>query len=149
MNAKKLGESLTEFGFKLATGGTDNHLLLVDLTPQGITGNKLEKICELANITINKNSIPSDKSALSPGGVRFGTPALTTRGLVEEDFVQVAKFINEAAKITIKVQEASESKLFKDFVLSISKFSDEIHSLKLAVKEFAKSFPMPGFVSQQ
>ncbi|MFN4352980.1 MAG: hypothetical protein ACK4F6_19460, partial [Hylemonella sp.] len=58
---------------RLATGGTDNHLLLWDLRPQGLTGSKLEKLCELAGITLNKNAVYGDRSALSPGGVRVGT----------------------------------------------------------------------------
>ena len=143
-----MAKSLIALGYKLVTDGTDNHLILLDLKPQGITGNKLEKVCELANITVNKNSIPGDKSAVSPGGVRLGTPALTTRGFVETHFEQIAEFIHEAIKLTIKIQDCSESKLIKHFLESMPKYQKEINALKENVENFAKSFPMPGFVNE-
>jgi len=75
--------------YKLVTSGTDNHLVLWDLRPEGISGNKMEKVCEMAHITLNKNAVFGDASALSPGGVRIGAPAMTSRGLLEADFEQV------------------------------------------------------------
>merc|ERR1712039_973781 len=80
-NAKTLASTLSEKGHKLATGGTDNHLLLWDLRPEGLTGSKVDAVLEAVHITANKNSIVGDKSAISPGGVRLGTPAMTTRGM--------------------------------------------------------------------
>merc|ERR1719382_550592 len=85
-NAATLAESLKAKGHKLASGGTDNHLVLWDLRPLGLTGSKLEKVCDLASISLNKNTVPGDASALSPGGVRIGTPAMTTRGCTTDDF---------------------------------------------------------------
>jgi glycine/serine hydroxymethyltransferase len=76
--------------YKLVTSGTDNHLVLWDLRPEGISGNKMEKVCEMCHITLNKNAVFGDASALSPGGVRIGAPAMTSRGLLEADFEQVA-----------------------------------------------------------
>jgi len=70
-------------GELLITKGTDNHLLMWDVRPHSLTGSKVEKILEQANITVNKNSVVGDKSALTPGGIRIGTPALTTRGFKE------------------------------------------------------------------
>jgi len=75
-------------------GGTDSHLLLVDLKPQKTTGSKVEWVLEQINITANKNTCPGDKSALSPTGLRLGSPALTSRGLLEEDFKKVANYIH-------------------------------------------------------
>merc|ERR1712157_554024 len=75
-----------------------NHLVLWDLKPQGITGSKFEKICDKVSITLNKNCVPGDRSAVTPGGVRIGTPALTTRMMGEEDFQQIAVFFIEALK---------------------------------------------------
>ena len=81
-------------GYELVSGGTDNHLILVDLKPAGVDGARVQSVLDLASITVNKNSVPGDKSAIIPGGVRIGTPALTTRGFKEEDFVKVADYLD-------------------------------------------------------
>lgn len=142
-NAKALGAKLTSMGYSMATGGTDNHLVLWDLKPQKITGSKYEKVCDAVSITLNKNCVPGDRSAVTPGGVRIGAPALTTRMMVEEDFEQIACFLDEALKIALKIQEQSGPKL-KDFV-KLMEGNDEIEDLKKRVHKFATSFPMPGF----
>merc|ERR1719343_1599891 len=110
-NAKALGESLKGRGFNLVSGGTDNHLLLVDLRSKGVNGNKAEILCEQASIVLNKNTIPGDKSAMTPSGLRVGAPAMTSRGLMEEDFVKVGEFIGEAVDIASEVQKQSGPKL--------------------------------------
>ncbi|KAI8975518.1 serine hydroxymethyltransferase [Mycotypha africana] len=143
-NAKKLAETLTGYGYKLATGGTVNHLVLWDLKPQKLTGSKIERICDMVHITINKNSIAGDKSAVTPGGVRLGTSALTSRSLKEEDFVKVAEFLHRTVQIAAAVQEKCGSKMMKDFVAALEG-NEEIAQLKKEVIEFARSFPMPGF----
>ena len=95
-NAKKLGETLVNHGFNLASGGTDTHLLLVDLTPKGLTGDLAEASLERANITCNKNSIPFDPMPPKvTSGVRVGTPAATTRGFDNNDFIKVGDLIAE------------------------------------------------------
>ena len=95
-NAKKLGESLVNHGFNLASGGTDTHLLLVDLTPKGLTGDLAEASLERANITCNKNSIPFDPMPPKvTSGIRVGTPAATTRGFDNNDFIKVGDLISE------------------------------------------------------
>ena len=73
--------------------GTDNHMVLVDLRDKEIDGSRVERVLELAHIAANKNTVPGDKSAMVPSGLRVGTPALTSRGFIEEDFVQVAEYI--------------------------------------------------------
>lgn len=88
-NSKVIAEELTKLGYKVQSNGTDNHLVLWNVRAGGLTGSKLEKLFELASITVNKNAILGDTSALVPGGIRVGAPALTTRGLKEKDFVQV------------------------------------------------------------
>merc|ERR1719265_1816105 len=113
-NAKALAKRLMEKGYKLATDGTDNHLVLLDVRPKGLTGSKVEKVCELAEISVNRNAVHGDVSALSPGGVRIGTPAMTTRGCSEQDFVTIADFIDRAIEICLKVQKEKGKKL-KDF----------------------------------
>jgi len=146
-NAAALGARLVLKGYSLATGGTDNHLVLWDLKPQGITGSKFEKICDAVCITLNKNCVPGDKSAVTPGGVRIGTPALTTRKMVESDFEQIADFLDRTLQIALKLQEKSGPKL-KDFVAFLED-NDEIEALKEDVNKFASSFPMPGFDSSE
>ncbi len=95
-NAKKLGETLVNHGFNLASGGTDTHLLLVDLTPKGLTGDLAEASLERANITCNKNSIPFDPMPPKvTSGIRVGTPAATTRGFDNKDFIKVGDLIAE------------------------------------------------------
>ncbi len=77
--------------------GTENHLVLVDLRPKGVDGSRVERVLELAHIAANKNTVPGDKSALVPGGLRMGTPALTSRGFTEADFDKVAEFVERCA----------------------------------------------------
>ena len=74
--------------------GTENHLCLVDLRPKGVDGSRVERVLELAHIAANKNTVPGDKSALVPGGLRMGAPALTSRGFTEADFEKVAEFVD-------------------------------------------------------
>ena len=81
-------------GYTLVSGGTDNHLVLVDLKPSGVDGARAQSVLDLASITLNKNSVPGDKSAIIPGGVRIGSPALTTRGFKQDDFVKIADFLD-------------------------------------------------------
>lgn len=93
-NAKVLADTLMAEGFKLVSGGTDNHLMLVDLTDTGVTGKEAEKMLDEVGITVNKNAIPFDtKSPFVTSGIRIGTPATTSRGFKEEDMVEVGKLI--------------------------------------------------------
>ncbi|MBO5377987.1 MAG: serine hydroxymethyltransferase [Ruminiclostridium sp.] len=116
-NAAVLADSLLEKGFNLVTGGTDNHLMLVDLRPFDITGKDLEKKLDEVFITVNKNAIPNDpQSPFVTSGVRIGTPAVTTRGLVEEDM----KVIAEAIYLTAKDFDGSKDKV-REMVTGICK----------------------------
>ena len=116
-NASVLADALLEKGFNLVTGGTDNHLMLVDLRPFDITGKDLEKKLDEVFITVNKNAIPNDpQSPFITSGVRIGTPAVTTRGLVEEDM----KVIAEAIYLTAKDFDGSKDKV-RDMVTDICK----------------------------
>ena len=93
-NAKELAASLAEEGVKVLTGGTDNHLMLLDLRGSGVTGKELQIKCDEVNITLNKNTVPNDpESAFITSGVRIGTPAVTSRGLKEKDMKKVAKLL--------------------------------------------------------
>lgn len=106
-NAQALCKGLQNRGIKIVSGGTDNHLMLVDLTAYDVTGKVLEKLLDEANITANKNTIPNDpKSPFVTSGVRLGTPAVTSRGFNVQDMDQVA----EAVSIVIKEGEAGIEK---------------------------------------
>jgi len=95
-NAKALAEALSSHGFRIISGGTDNHLMLVDVFARGLTGAQAEKALERAAITINKNAIPFDtQPPMKPSGIRIGTPALTTRGMKEEEMCAIAAWISE------------------------------------------------------
>jgi len=173
-NAKALARGLQQKGHVLATDGTDNHLLLWNIRDSckddpsiKLTGSKVEKVLELASITVNKNSIAGDVSALNPGGVRLGTPALTTRGLSEEDFEKdVANFLHRGFQISLRVEQSARDRkakqqqdegvqddkkplkvLLKDFVAeleSIESLQEEITELREEVEMFASNFPMPS-----
>ena len=96
-NCKVLGDELVKRGFKLVSGGTDNHLILVDLNNKDITGKEAEKLLDTIGITLNKNTVPNEtRSPFVTSGVRIGTAAVTTRGFKEEDMVEVAEIIDEA-----------------------------------------------------
>jgi glycine hydroxymethyltransferase len=96
-NAKTLAASLSARGFNLVTGGTDNHLLLLDLTNKNVTGAEAERALDKAGITVNKNTVPFDpRKPFDPSGIRLGTPALTSRGMKEEDMEQIAELIGDA-----------------------------------------------------
>jgi glycine hydroxymethyltransferase len=98
-NAKSLAARLSKLGHRIVSGSTDNHVLLVDLRPAGITGAEASVVLDKAAITVNKNAIPFDtESIMKTGGIRIGTPAMTTRGLREDDMMQVADFIDGALK---------------------------------------------------
>ncbi len=124
-NAQRLADRLMGKGYELVTGGTDNHLLLVDLTNKGIKGADAEKALGLAGITVNKNTVPFDpRSPFDPSGIRMGTPALTTRGLKEAEMDQVAEWIDRA--ITANGQDA------------------KLATIKQEIEVFAKDYPLPG-----
>jgi len=124
-NAKRLAEKLMSKDYQLVTGGTDNHLLLIDLTSKGVTGKEAEDALGKAGITVNKNTVPFDpRPPFSPSGIRMGTPALTTRGLKEAEMDQVAAWIDAA--ITARDDDK------------------KLATIREAVREFTKAYPLPG-----
>ena len=122
-NAKVLESKFNEMDYKLMFGGTDNHLLLIDVTTKGVTGSEAEKALDKAGITVNKNMIPDDpRSPMDPSGIRLGTPALTTRGFKEAEMEIVAGMIDRA----------------------ITNFQndEELEKIRLEVKELTAKFPL-------
>jgi glycine hydroxymethyltransferase len=141
-NAKALADELIKRGHKFATDGTDNHLLLWDLRPKGLSGAKMERICEEASMSLNKNTVHGDKSALNPGGVRIGAPAMTTRGCDEADFRKIGEFLDRAFQIAIRVQGEKGKKL-KEWEKGLVG-DKELETLRSEVRAWAYKFGMPG-----
>ena len=99
INANKLSNNLIDMGYTIVSGGTDNHLILIDLRNKNITGKEAERILGISNITVNKNMVPfDDQSPFVTSGIRIGTPAITTRGLNEQDMDFVAEKIDSSIK---------------------------------------------------
>ncbi|KFO55912.1 hypothetical protein N302_04740, partial [Corvus brachyrhynchos] len=145
-NAKAMAQALLQRGYTLVSGGTDNHLVLVDLRPKGIDGARAERVLELVSIPANKNTCPGDKSALTPGGLRLGAPALPSRQFREEDFQKVVEFIDEGITLALDVKsKTSKLQDFKTFLLQDSETQQRLSNLRQRVETFARAFPMPGF----
>ncbi len=152
-NNKVFANKLQSMGYNLVGGGTDNHLVLIDVkSSKNIDGARVERVLELANIAVNKNTIPGDVSAMTPGGIRMGSCALTTRGLSNNDFIKVAEIFNRAVDITIDIKNSLDSKKLKDFKYELSdgnnwetKYPDLLN-LRKEVIEFASIFPQVGLL---
>ncbi|KAJ8938768.1 hypothetical protein NQ318_009123 [Aromia moschata] len=146
-NAARLSDGLLSKGYKVVTGGTEVHMLLLDLRSVGLTGAKGEYILEEIQIACNKNTVPGDKSALNPSGIRLGTPALTTRGLVEKDIDQVVEFIDRGLKLAKEISAKSGPKLteFKKAVHENEEFAKKVAALRDEVVKFSNAFPLPGY----
>lgn len=128
-NAKTLAKTLQDRGFRLVSGGTDNHLLLIDLLDKGLTGAKAEEILEQSGITVNKNTIPFDtRSPSVTSGIRIGTPAVTTRGLKEQEMEEVGNYISEL------LNQPEDDKLIGDIKMKIRSLCERfpLYSERLA-----------------
>lgn len=170
-NARALCTALQSLGHSIATGGTDNHIILWDLRPHKLNGSRLERICELVkyfkskklrfyvfqfSISVNKNSVPGDTSAFNPGGVRLGTPAVTTRGMNAEHMSTIASLLHQAFQIALDLNcqqqqhQVEDSKPFSSAAL-LNQFTDmaerdeRVKDLAEKVKFFASTFSMPGY----
>eukprot|EP01129_Flabellula_baltica_P013439 TRINITY_DN622_c0_g1_i1.p1 TRINITY_DN622_c0_g1~~TRINITY_DN622_c0_g1_i1.p1 ORF type:complete len:458 (-),score=128.62 TRINITY_DN622_c0_g1_i1:411-1784(-) len=144
-NAQKIGEVLVSKGNKLVTGGTDNHLILWDLTDYGINGSELEYVLELANISTNKNAIYGSTRLFSPKGLRVGSPALTSRGLKEDDMVVVAEFLHRGLELTLEIAESLEKGYKIAQFKAAAHDNEKIAAMREEVEAFARSFPFPGY----
>lgn len=179
-NARALAARLQDLGYALVSGGTDNHLVLVDLARSkpggggegsstsagaGVDGARAERLLELVGVAANKNTVPGDKSALVPHGLRMGTPAMTTRGFSERDFERVAEIVDRAVKVAIKVDAAARSwaesenakggdeageklkpgslKTFNRYLDEHAETNEEIVRLRSEVADWVGTYPVP------
>ncbi|MCJ1286194.1 Serine hydroxymethyltransferase, cytosolic [Xylographa opegraphella] len=145
-NAKTLEVEFKRLGYKLVSDGTDSHMVLLDLRPKSLDGARVEAVLEQVNIACNKNSVPGDRSALTPGGIRIGAPAMSSRGMGQEDFKCIASYIDKCIAICLDVQsklpkEANKQKDFKARVASGE--VEEINAMKKEISAWAGSFPLP------
>ena len=127
-NAQTLADELTKYGFEIISGGTDNHLMLIDLTNKGVTGKEAQNALDMARITCNKNTVPFEtRSPFDPSGIRLGTPAITTRGMKEKEMKMIASWINDV----------------------INNHTDEAKLIEIGeqVKNTCLKFPVPGILS--
>jgi glycine hydroxymethyltransferase len=125
INAKALAAGIAKHGYRIVSGGTDNHLMLVDLRPKEINGKEAQEVLDRAGITVNKNAIPFDTYPIfKPGGIRVGTPAVTTRGMKEEDMLEIADLIAEA--------------------LNNRNDADALERVRAKVRELTRRFPTPA-----
>ena len=167
LNSTAFTNAMMDRGLDIVSGGTDNHLCLVDLRSKGVDGSRVERALELAGFVVNKNTVPGDKSAMVPSGIRMGTPALTTRGLDEGDMVQVADFFARGVAIAADLKKsllAADKKLLRHYTAELVGFDGcdaskgveswteagadartAITALRDEVREFSRSFPCIGF----
>ncbi|EDV27849.1 Serine hydroxymethyltransferase, mitochondrial [Trichoplax sp. H2] len=145
-NCQTLSDGLIALGYTLVTGGSDNHLILLDLRPQKLNGARAVEVFERVHISANKNTCPGDKNALIPSGIRFGTPALTSRGLSCQDMVKIVQFIHRALQIAIDATSTVAGKSIKDYkaTLDQEEYQAKIQQLAEEVLEFSSQFPTPG-----
>lgn len=147
-NCKAHATRLNELGYNLVSGGSDNHLVLVDLRPLGMDGARVEKILDMSSIILNKNSVPGDKSALVPGGVRIGTPAMTTRGFTEKEFVEIADLFHEGVQIAVEAKNLFGSSKLQDFMKFVQSpeflLLPRVLDLQRKVESLTTQYPLPG-----
>jgi glycine hydroxymethyltransferase len=123
-NARTIAHELLSYGYRLISGGTDNHLVLVDVNASGLSGRQAERALDAAGITVNRNGIPFDtRPPLDPSGVRIGTPALTTRGMTEVEMRQIAAWMHRVLKAPDDTAAQA--------------------AVRAEVRELCKSFPAP------
>jgi len=160
-NAKALAARLGEgresggLGYNVVSGGTDNHLVLVDLKDKGIDGARVERILELVGVAANKNTVPGDKSAMKPGGLRMGTPAMTTRGFQPADFERVADVVHRAVELTKRLDgqaRTAAEKAGRKNPASVNAFREfvgeaqevvEVVQLRQEVEDWVGTFSLP------
>ncbi|KAI9818322.1 MAG: glycine hydroxymethyltransferase shm1 [Thelocarpon impressellum] len=162
LNAKALAERLGNakdsggLGYTVVSGGTDNHLVLLDLKDHGVDGARVERVLELVGVASNKNTVPGDQSAMKPGGLRMGTPAMTTRGFQPADFARVAEIVDRAVTLTQRLDKQARAaaeargrkapgsvRAFLEHLGEHGEGVPEILQLRAEVEEWVGTFSLP------
>ena len=161
LNAKALAARLGDpkdqggLGYNIVSGGTDNHLVLIDLKNRNIDGARVERILELVGVASNKNTVPGDRSAMKPGGLRMGSPAMTTRGMLPDDFKRIAEIVDRAVTITLALDKRARAEMeargrkspgsvgaFLEFVGDGSEIG-EVLEVRREVEDWVGTFSLP------
>lgn len=146
-NCRAMARALMDQGVELVSQGSDNHLILIDLRSfKTINGNHVEKVCDHIGLVLNKNTVPGDKSAINPSGLRVGAPAMTSRGATEQDFAKIAQFILRAIQFTKKTVDANRFKNLTDFAAALKEEPSrtELNKLRIEIEAFASNFECVG-----
>jgi len=149
-NSQAMAQGLIKRGYTLVSGGTYNHLVLIDVKgSMGIDGARAEAVMERVGISLNKNTIPTDTSALVPSGLRVGAPSLTSRGFNEAHFDTVAEFLHRGVALTVDIKQrmGKEGKKVKSFKAGLDAYAPEMDALKAEVTAFCQQFPVLGYDS--
>ncbi|WAQ96686.1 GLYC-like protein [Mya arenaria] len=146
-NSQLMAKEFLSRNYTLVSGGTDNHLIWVDLRPNKVDASRAETVLENINIAVNKNTVPGDKSALRPSGLRIGAPALTSRNMKEDDFKVVVDFLDRGIQLAKEIQDSCGPTLkeFKAKLAEDEAVKGKIAALRSEVEQFAVAFPLPGF----
>ncbi len=144
-NSKQLCSALQGKGYEMISGGTDNHLMLVNMGSKAVDGARVELVLDKVRVYVNKNTIPKDKSALIPRGIRIGTPAVTTRGLGLKDMDTVAGLFDEGVLLTKTLAASCKGNKLADFKkhLKEQEAGAPLQALKAKVTAFMGQFPLP------
>lgn len=147
LNSRVLAKELNKYGFNMISGGSDNHLILIDLANKGVNGAIAAYALEVAGIVINKNAVPNDtKPPFFPSGIRLGTPAITTRGMKEKEMVQIAKWYNEVIEECPKMElpkDKEERKIMWDKFKKDYAKNKKLLAINREVKKMCLRFPLP------
>lgn len=143
-NARTLAYHLQMAKISVATGGSDNHIVLMNVTAAGCNAARYERLCELVNVSVNKNTMSHDKSALNPSGIRLGTSAMTSRGFVEDDFIFVSMVLAKLIDLCKRIESRTSSKSLAEFNDKIKEFETEIQEIKNEVVGYVSKLPYPS-----
>ena len=140
-NAKVLCAEMAAKGYPIVGNGTSNHMAIVNVKAKGIDGARVDYFCSKVNISINKNVIPGGQNAVVPGGIRLGSPAMTTRGCLEKDFVRMADFLDRAIKLSLTFKQDKQTLAgYKQSVDEAMQSSGELQAFRREVQSFAGGF---------
>lgn len=140
-NARTLAYHLLMAKIPVATGGSDNHIVLMNVAAVGCSAARYERLCELVNISVNKNTMSHDKSALNPSGIRLGTPAMTSRGFIDTDFKFVAELLSKLVGLCAAIESKCAGRTLAEFNEKCGEFREQIASLRSQVVEYVGKFP--------
>lgn len=140
-NSRAISQAFLDGGYTVVSGGTDNHMFLVDLENKGVNGAQVEAVCDLIDLSINKNTVPGDASPMNPSGIRIGSYAGTTRGLGEKDFIELFEVIDYVVKFISRTNKSGTAESFAEWKNRIAS-SDSLADQRKKVRGLARKYPV-------